>query len=130
MLPRDIDIQPGQAAPRNAPVEANDPVSKQDREPDRGKAYIDTLTPSTEPLMYVIDLLCDALALRVPDRLSSGPMAEVPRGGEVERRRGARRNGRTLMETTRTTRTTTMEKGSPSGKRIPGPGSLISSLRH
>lgn len=31
--------------------------------------------------MYVIDLLCDALALRVPDSLSSGLMAKVPRGG-------------------------------------------------
>lgn len=46
--------------------------------------------------MYVIDLLCDALALRVPDRLSSGPMeAEVTRGGEEERGReeGGEREG-------------------------------------
>lgn len=44
---------------------------------EEGQA-IDTLT---EPLMYVIDLLCDALALRVPDTLSSAPMLDVPNDG-------------------------------------------------
>lgn len=74
--------------------------------------------------MYVIDLLCDALALRVPDRLSSGPMAVIAKGGVREggRGEGARRNGRNLMETTRTT---TMEKGSPNGKRIPALARLL-----
>lgn len=53
-----------------------------------GGKLIDTLT---EPLMYVIDLLCDALALRVPDRLSSSPDA---RGSQW----WSWRNGRILME--------------------------------
>ena len=61
-----------------------------------------------EPLMYVIDLLCDALALRVPDSLSSGLMAKVPRGG------GAAKKWKDLDRMTRTAE----EKGSPNGKRI------------
>lgn len=105
MLPRDIDdIQPGQAAPRKTSRGRNDRVEARrgnqtqrgnQREEDEGK-LIDTLSPSTDPLMYVIDLLCDALALRVgnlPDRLSSGPMAKVPRRGEGAGARGEGRGG-------------------------------------
>lgn len=50
----------------------------------RGGELIDTLGPSTEPLMYVIDLLYDALDLRAPDRLSSGGRVLVSEGGEKE----------------------------------------------
>lgn len=43
--------------------------------------------------MYVIDLLCDALALRAPDRLSSSPEGGgSPKVVECEQRE------RTLME--------------------------------
>lgn len=69
--PRDIDIELEDREPRKARNERGRD-GRSLKEEEEGEAYIDTLT---EPLMYVIDLLCDALALRVPDRLSSGPYA-------------------------------------------------------
>lgn len=74
MLPRDIDIEleDGEPRERRERRERDEPSLREE-----GQA-IDTLT---EPLMYVIDLLCDALALRVPDTLSSAPMLDVPNDG-------------------------------------------------
>lgn len=69
--PRDIDIELEDREPRKARNEEGEGRPESEGR-GGGEAYIDTLT---EPLMYVIDLLCDALALRVPDRLSSGPDA-------------------------------------------------------
>lgn len=74
MLPRDIDteLENGESRGRRERRERDEPSLREE-----GQA-IDTLT---EPLMYVIDLLCDALALRVPDTLSSAPMLDVPNDG-------------------------------------------------